>query len=281
MLFLKHTCHRISFDIESLNKSMIHLTISSFKTMIEIPPTAIDFIIRALGLLSAIILLVSRLDALHAFFDKLNISRSSRVLRAQNYSMLSDEMTKSLTHAVDKVTFYKLYKLNLNRPYREKILRVERLSKGAIDCDDFRRAGFYVNYENNEIYVLNKQWYKLKILYNNIAGFIYFAIGFILILASFCIFITDKVDIYTIQHTNLELILIFMVGIVYIFNSINAMKDRNKLKLTETLVKFSEENPSVIKVKYGKRYKILELTDPKNKKKNAIADNSKEDSQTL
>lgn len=260
-----------------MNKSIAHLIISNFKTMIEISSETIDFIIRALGLLSAVILLVSRLDALHAFFDKLSISRYSRVIRAQSYSMLSDEMKKSLTHAVDKVTFYKLYKLNLNRPYREKILKVERISKGAIDCDDFKRAGFYITYKNNEIYVLQKQWYKLKSIYDNIAGFIYFAIGFMLILASFCIPIVNKAHIYRIQYNNLDLFLILIVGIVYIFNSINAMKDLNKLKIRERLVSFSEEHPEIVEVEYGKHYKILELIESDNRKKDVITDNSKKD----
>lgn len=199
-----------------------------------------------LGLLSAIILLISRLDLLVAFFQRIELSRTHKVIKAQNYKFLSDNMSKSLSNAVDKTVFSKIYKLNLNKPYREKILKIERMTKGSIDCDDFMKVGSYIKYKNDEIYVLQRPWYNHKKNFDNIIGFSCLIFGIIVLLFLIAIPIISKNN--QVQYTLLDLFFIATVGISYIYNAINLFKDINKLQTIERMVFFSKKHPNILKI---------------------------------
>lgn len=104
-----------------------------------------------------------------------------KIKEAFETEKIDNNLREQLVNTYEKDIFYKVYRLNIEKEYRNKILNISKNSY-EIECSTFRRAGKYIDYKNQDIFLTYRYLYPIEKLINKISAYIYYAIfGFFII----------------------------------------------------------------------------------------------------
>lgn len=197
-----------------------------------------------------IISLLPLLKFLKESFIDLELSRFKRIINTKDYeNSLSEDLKSNLLDARDRAVFKRIYGLNINKKYRDIILKITSQPNINIDCEDIRRSSDYIDFDSNYMVVEYKPWIHTFKTINYYLGLFYFISGSLILI----MVLASNLDISLISGITRILLVLddsfyICVGAAYIFISYDQIKNGVHRKSVIRILAQADQLPQYIKI---------------------------------
>lgn len=199
---------------------------------------------------ATIISLLPLLRFLKESFIDLELSRFKKIINTKDYeNSLSEDLKSNLLDARDRAVFKRIYGLNINKKYRDIILKITSQPNINIDCEDIRRSSDYIDFDSNYMVVEYKPWIHTFKTINYYLGLFYFISGSVILI----MVLASNLDILLISVITKILLVLddsfyICVGVAYIFISYDQIKNGVHRKSVIRILAQADQLPQYIKV---------------------------------
>ena len=98
-----------------------------------------------------------------------------KVKEAFETDKINNKLKEQLVETYEKEVFHKIYRLNVSKEARDKIIDISR-NNNEIECSTFRRANKYIIYQTNVITLKYRKIYPIEKTYNKFSAYIYYGL---------------------------------------------------------------------------------------------------------
>ena len=176
---------------------------------------------------------------------------------------VDSNLKQQLISTYEREIFYKVYKIDVNKRYRRKVINISKKSHD-IRVLDFKKAKSYIKYEDSNIYIIYNNYYYLEKAYNKFSSYIYYALSVILILVFTSHFFVDE-DILNTYKVIGDKYAFLILGLYFFIAALLCIKKELSIKSALKLKEYSELHPNDLHVIYKDYFLINSLKKIKNK----------------
>ena len=169
-----------------------------------------------------------------------------KIKEAFETEKVNTKLREQLVDTYEKEIFHKVYRLNIEKEYRDKILNISKNSYN-IECSTFRRAGKYINYKNQNIFLIYQDLHPIKKQINKYLAYIsymffsFFIVGFLAYLFNY----EYLLRFYTPIGSKY---LMLFLGFYALLGSFFYLKKEVALEATIVLKDYADSHPSDIQI---------------------------------
>lgn len=189
---------------------------------------------------SLLLFLIPLLRFSKDIFIDFELSRFKKIINTKDYEdSLSEEVKNSLVDARDRAVFERIYGLNINKKYRNIVLKITSQPNINIDYEDIRRSFFYVGFTGNYMTIKYRPWINFLKRVNIFGGGGFIIISFLcssILILSYKTLSTFDITYYVV------------ITLLYILLAFDRFKQVRILRSVTRILAQADQLPQYIKI---------------------------------